>query len=127
MEIGDIVERKLMNGDILLLNRQPTLHRGSMIAQKVKILPGKTIRLNLAITTTFNADFDGDEMNLFLPNNVDSETELRHLSSVDNFILNPQSSKANIVLVQDTLLGVYRMTCSDQKKNVKARNNESNI
>lgn len=116
VEIGDIVERKLMDGDILLLNRQPTLHRGSMIAQKVKILPGKTIRLNLAITTTFNADFDGDEMNLFLPNNVDSETELRHLSSVDNFILNPQSSKANIVLVQDTLLGVYRMTCSDQKK-----------
>jgi DNA-directed RNA polymerase beta' subunit len=113
---GDIVERRIRDGDILLLNRQPTLHRGSMIAQKVKLLPGKTIRLNLAITTSFNADFDGDEMNLFCPNNVDSETELRYLSSVDNFILNAQSSKANIVLVQDTLLGVYRMTLPSQPK-----------
>lgn len=112
--IGDIVERRLRDGDILLLNRQPTLHRGSMIAQKVKLLPGKTIRLNLAITTSFNADFDGDEMNLFLPNNTDSEAELRYLSSVDNFILNAQSSQANIVLVQDTLVGVYKMTFPEQ-------------
>ena len=110
LQVGDIVERKIRDGDILLLNRQPTLHQGSMIAQKVRLLPGKTIRLNLAITTSFNADFDGDEMNLFCPNNIESETELRYLSSVDNFILNPQSSKANIVLVQDTLLGVYKMT-----------------
>ena len=114
LEIGDVVERKLINGDILLLNRQPTLHRGSMIAQKVKIIPGKTIRLNLAITSSFNADFDGDEMNLFCPNNIESEIELRFLSSVDNFILNPQSSNANIVLVQDTLLGIYKMTLPDQ-------------
>lgn len=110
LEIGDIVERHLKNNDILLLNRQPTLHRGSMIAQKVRIIPGKTIRLNLAITTSFNADFDGDEMNLFCCNNVEAEAELRMLSNVDNFILNPQSSKANIVIVQDTVLGIYKMT-----------------
>lgn len=114
IKIGDIVERKLKNGDILLLNRQPTLHRGSMIAQKVRIIPGKTIRLNLAITSSFNADFDGDEMNLFCPNNVEAESELRLLSSVDNFIINPQSSKANIVLVQDTVLGIYKMTLTEQ-------------
>lgn len=115
LKIGDLVERKLKDGDILLLNRQPTLHRGSMIAQKVRLLPGKTIRLNLAVTSSFNADFDGDEMNLFCPNNIETETELRFLSSVDNFIVNPQSSSANIVLVQDTLLGIYKMTLSDQK------------
>ena len=114
LKIGDIVERKLKDGDILLLNRQPTLHRGSMIAQKVRILPGKTIRLNLAVTSSFNADFDGDEMNLFCPNNIEAETELRLLSSVDNFILNPQSSSSNIVLVQDTLLGIYKMTLKNQ-------------
>jgi len=114
IKIGDIVERKLRNGDILLLNRQPTLHRGSMIAQKVRIIPGKTIRLNLAITSSFNADFDGDEMNLFCPNNVEAESELRSLSSVDNFIMNPQSSKANVVLVQDTVLGIYKMTLLEQ-------------
>ena len=112
VEVGDVVERQLIDGDILLLNRQPTLHRGSCIAMKVRILPGKTIRLNLAITNTFNADFDGDEMNLFCPNNVETEAELRLLSSVDNFFINPQSSNSNIVLVQDTILGIYKMTLS---------------
>tara|TARA_B100001248_G_C27398526_1_gene467746 strand:+ start:3990 stop:6692 length:2703 start_codon:yes stop_codon:yes gene_type:complete len=110
LKIGDIVERKLQDGDILLLNRQPTLHRGSMIAMRIKIRDAKTIRLNLAVTNSFNADFDGDEMNLFLPNNVESEAELRLLSSVDNFIVNPQSSKANIVIVQDSAVGIYKMT-----------------
>ena len=114
IKIGDIVERKLKNGDILLLNRQPTLHRGSMIAQKVRLIDGKTIRLNLAVTNSFNADFDGDEMNLFCPNDVEAEAELRFLSSVDNFIINPQSSNSNIVLVQDTLLGIYKMTLKKQ-------------
>ena len=60
LEYGDIVERQLKDGDIVLLNRQPTLHKGSMLAQKIKIIPGKTIRMNLAITKTFNADFDAD-------------------------------------------------------------------
>ena len=58
LEYGDVVERHLRNNDIVLLNRQPTLHKGSMLAQRIKIVPGKTIRMNLAITKTFNADFD---------------------------------------------------------------------
>ena len=107
---GDIIERKLRDGDILLLNRQPTLHKGSMIAQKVRILKGNTIRLNLAVTSSFNADFDGDEMNLHCPANPETEAELRELSSLENNIINPQSSKANIVIVQDSLLGAYKMT-----------------
>lgn len=112
IKVGDIAERQLVNGDVLLLNRQPTLHRGSMIAMQVKIYPGKTIRLNLAVCSSYNADFDGDEMNLFSANNVETEAELRYLSSVDNFILNPQSSRANIVFVQDTVLGIYKLTHS---------------
>ena len=56
VRIGDVVERQLRDGDIVLLNRQPTLHLGSMLAMRVKIRPGKTIRMNLAITSTFNAD-----------------------------------------------------------------------
>lgn len=110
--IGDSIERHLKNGDYLFLNRQPTLHSGSMIGQRIKLLPkeSKTIRLNLAITTTFNADFDGDEMNLHCPSSIDADNELRSLSSMENFILNPQHSQANIVLVQDTVLAMYRMT-----------------
>jgi DNA-directed RNA polymerase beta' subunit len=110
LQEGDIIERKLMDGDILLLNRQPTLHKGSMIAQKVKIRPGKTIRMNLAITKTFNADFDGDEMNLHCPASVETETELRELSSLKNHLVSNQSSKANIVIVQDSMTGSYLMT-----------------
>ena len=60
LQIGDIVERKLQDGDIVLLNRQPTLWQGSMMAQTVKIMDHKTFRINLAITSSFNADFDGD-------------------------------------------------------------------
>lgn len=107
---GDIIERKLQDGDILLLNRQPTLHRGSMIAQKIKIRPAKTIRLNLAITKSFNADFDGDEMNLHCPATPETEAELRLLSDLSQNIISNQSSKANIVIVQDSLLGAYLMT-----------------
>ena len=58
LEIGDQVERRLQNGDYVLLNRQPTLHKGSMLAHKIIRRPGKTIRLNLAVTGSFNADFD---------------------------------------------------------------------
>ena len=112
---GDVVERKLIDDDILLLNRQPTLHRGSMIAQKIKIRPGKTIRLNLAITKSFNADFDGDEMNLHCPATPETEAELRILSSLQQNIISNQSSKANIVIVQDSLLGAYLMTIKRTK------------
>ena len=114
LRIGDVVERKLRDGDILFLNRQPTLHRGSMIAQKVRIRPGKTIRLNLAVTSSFNADFDGDEMNLHCPASPETEAELRLLSSVQQNLISNQSSKANIVIVQDSLLGNFLMTKKTQ-------------
>ena len=117
LSIGDIVERKLKDGDVLLLNRQPTLHKGSMMAFDIKIKPAKTIRTNLAITKSFNADFDGDEMNLHAPSNVETETELRLLSSVENHIISNQSNKANIVIVQDGLLGSYVMSNYDEEIN----------
>lgn len=112
--IGDVVERQLKDGDVLLLNRQPTLHRGSMIAQEIRILPGKTIRMNLAICKTFNSDFDGDEMNLHCPASPETEAELRLLSMVDRHILNPQSSSFNLPIVQDSLVSAYLMTQEDE-------------
>jgi len=110
LEIGDTVERKIQDGDILLLNRQPTLHKGSMMAFNCKLRQGKTIRMNLAITKSFNADFDGDEMNLHGPNSVETEAELRLLSSVQNHIISNQSNKPNIVIVQDGLLSAYLLS-----------------
>ena len=64
LEEGDIIERQLQNGDLGVFNRQPTLWKGSMRAKRIKILPGKTFRFNLASTQAFNADFDGDEIDL---------------------------------------------------------------
>lgn len=110
LQIGDTVERKLQDGDIVLLNRQPTLHKGSMMAFNVKIRSGKTLRTNLAVTKSFNADYDGDEMNTFCPGSVEAATELEILSSVGNHIISNQSNKPNIVMVQDCVLGIYLMT-----------------
>jgi len=110
LEIGDIVDRCLRNGDYVILNRQPTLHAGSMIAQRVRVIPGKTLRFNLCITKSLNADFDGDEGNIHVPQQSNAIVEMQELSSVQNHILSQQSGNANTVLVQDNLLSLYLMT-----------------
>lgn len=75
-----VVHRHVVNGDILLLNRQPSLHRPSMMAHKVRILKGeKTIRLHYSNCKAYNADFDGDEMNAHLPQNEVARSEAYHI------------------------------------------------
>ena len=75
LQYGDVVERHLKNGDRVLLNRQPTLHKGSILAPKIRILPGRTLRLPISICQSFNADFDGDEMNIHVPQSEDTRSE----------------------------------------------------
>ena len=117
LNLGDVIERKLRDGDIVLLNRQPTLHKGSMLAKTIKIIGEdvKTIRMNLATTKTFNADFDGDEMNIHSPSNLEAEAELRFLSATNHNLISAQGSKPNIAIVQDALLGSYLMTKDDEQ------------
>ena len=115
LQYGDIVERFLQDGDVVLLNRQPTLHRGSMLAKQIIIRPFNTIRMNLATTKTFNADFDGDEMNIHVPASEETNAELRYIASTKYNIISPQSSKPNLAIVQDGLLGAFLLT----KNNVK--------
>jgi DNA-directed RNA polymerase beta' subunit len=110
LRLGWIVERKLQDGDYVLLNRQPTLHKASMMAMQVVVRTGKTLRMNLAITKPFNADFDGDEMNVHVPQSIESQAELVMLSAAQWHLISPQSSKPNMAIVQDSLLGAYRMT-----------------
>ena len=115
LAIGDIVERHLINGDILMLNRQPTLHIGSMLGMEVVVKPpAKTLRFNLAICKSFNSDFDGDEMNIHIPQTVEAQTELRMLSAAKHNIISPQSSIPNFCIVQDSLLGAYKMTLTNR-------------
>ena len=64
---GMIVERHINNGDIVLFNRQPSLHKMSIMGHRVRVLDYSTFRLNLSCTTPYNADFDGDEMNIHVP------------------------------------------------------------
>ncbi len=113
LEVGDIVERRLVDGDFVLLNRQPTLHKASMQAFKIIIHPGKSFRFNLACTKAFNADFDGDEMNIHVPQSLEAQAEIKFLSTVQNNFINCQSSKLNLVIVQDGILGLFLMTKRD--------------
>jgi DNA-directed RNA polymerase beta' subunit len=107
---GDIVNRHLMDGDIVLFNRQPTLHRMSMMGHRVKVLKGKTFRLNVSVTAPYNADFDGDEMNMHCPQSYEAATELDEIAAVPHQILRPRDGLPVIGIVQDTLVGSYRMT-----------------
>jgi len=110
LSLGWIVDRPVQNGDYVLLNRQPTLHKASMLGMKVVVKNYKTLRMNLAVTKPFNADFDGDEMNVHVPQSLESQTELKYLSAAQWNMISPQSSKPNMAIVQDSLVGAYIMT-----------------
>ncbi len=111
IEIGDIVHRHIMDGDAVLFNRQPTLHRMSMMCHIAKVMPiGDTFRMNVGDTKPYNADFDGDEMNLHMPQDVESEMELRNLAAVPWQIISPANNKSIVGIFQDSLLGSYRFT-----------------
>ena len=107
---GDIVNRHVMDGDIGLFNRQPSLHRLSMISMKIKVVPHKTFRLNVFDTTGFNADFDGDEMNMHLPQSIITSTELEEITLTTKQLISPASSKPIVHVVQDTMIGSFLMS-----------------
>ena len=108
--LGDTINRHLMDGDIILFNRQPTLHRMSMMGHRVKVLPFNTFRLNVSVTSPYNADFDGDEMNAHIPQSLEASTELAEIAAVPHQIVTPRHAKPVIGIVQDTLVGSWRMT-----------------
>lgn len=113
LNYGDRVERHLQDGDIVLFNRQPSLHKMSMMGHRVRIMPFSTFRLNLSVTTPYNADFDGDEMNLHVPQSLESRAEIKELCMVPQHIISPQANKPVMGIVQDTLCGVRKMTKRD--------------
>lgn len=110
---GDVVKRPLNNGDYVLLNRNPTLHKSGIMAFRVRILPGYTMRLNLSVTTPFNADFDGDEMTVHAVSSYAAKAELTEIMHVNKQILNPQGNRASMGLVQDALLAGFMLTGKD--------------
>ena len=116
LEIGDIVIRHIRNGDWVIFNRQPSLHKMSMMAHRVRILDGLTFRLNISATTPYNADFDGDEMNMHVPQSVIAENEIACLASVNHQIVSPALNMPIITFVQDSVLGGHLMTMENAIK-----------
>ena len=110
LEDGDVIDRHLMDGDWGQFNRQPSLHRMSMMAHKVKVMPGKTFRLNVYCTAPYNADFDGDEMNTHIPQNIQTAYELEKLTAVPTQIISPAKSEPIIQVNFDTMVAAYLIT-----------------
>ncbi|MFW9781423.1 MAG: DNA-directed RNA polymerase subunit A' [Candidatus Heimdallarchaeota archaeon] len=116
---GYTVERHLNNGDLVLFNRQPSLHRMSIMAHEVKIMDGKTFRLNLTVCPPYNADFDGDEMNLHVPQSEEARTEAELLLKVQEHILSPRFGGPILGGIQDFISSVFQFTSKDSLYNKK--------
>ncbi|XP_019764459.1 DNA-directed RNA polymerase II subunit RPB1 [Dendroctonus ponderosae] len=113
LQCGYKVERHIRDGDLVIFNRQPTLHKMSMMAHRVKVLPWSTFRMNLSCTSPYNADFDGDEMNLHVAQSMETRAELENLHITPRQIITPQCNKPVMGIVQDTLCAVRKMTKRD--------------
>jgi len=109
-EKGDIIERELMNGDYVLANRNPTIHKQGMMGLKVRIVNENIFRLNLALTPPLNADFDGDDLNIFVPQTIHSHAELATIVSAEGSYGDSQSSKLMVGLVFDAVTGCFNLT-----------------
>ena len=113
LQIGWVVQRPLCDGDPVIFNRQPSLHKAGMMQHRAKIVDQQTFRMNLSVTPCYNADFDGDEMNLHLPVSAAAAFESQTLMSVPAQVLSAASNRPCIASVQDALVGAYLMTRDD--------------
>ena len=110
LEIGYLVERHLADGDIVMFNRQPSLHQMSIMAHYVKVLPGKTFRLHPSVCPPYNADFDGDEMNLHVPQSEEARAEAILLMRVQDQLISPRYGGPIIGALRDFVTGAYLLT-----------------
>ena len=112
LKVGYKVERAMLDGDYVCMNRHPSLHRVSMMGHRARILPAGHLafQLNPACCPPYNADFDGDEMNLHLPTTYEAEAELAELMSVGHHVISPQNSRMSIGSVQDCTLGLFLLS-----------------
>ena len=113
LEFGYKVERHIQDGDIVVFNRQPSLHKMSMMGHRVRVMPYSTFRLNLTVTSPYNADFDGDEMNMHVPQSLAAKAEVTELMMVPRNFISPQGNKPVMGIVQDSLLASGLFTQRD--------------
>lgn len=113
LTIGDVVERHLEDGDIVLFNRQPSLHKLSIMSHVVKVRPWKTFRLNECVCNPYNADFDGDEMNLHVPQTEEARTEAIELMGVKHNLSTPKNGQPIIAATQDFITAAFLLSGKD--------------
>jgi len=117
VEPGWEVSRHLIDGDIVIFNRQPSLHRMSIMAHEVVVMPYKTFRLNTTVCPPYNADFDGDEMNMHALQNEEARAEARVLMRVQEQMLSPKMGENIIGAIQDHISGTYLLTHTNPQFN----------
>ncbi|MEK6895008.1 MAG: DNA-directed RNA polymerase subunit A' [Nanoarchaeota archaeon] len=113
---GYKVERHLQDGDIVLFNRHPSLHKGSLMAHYVKVLPSRTFRLHPAVTFPYNADFDGDEMNIHSPQTEEARAEAKILLDVKKNLISPKNNSNLIGTKADAITGNYLLGLNELDK-----------
>jgi len=113
LKMGDTVERHLRDGDVLLFNRQPSLHKMSIMAHRARVMPWRTLRFNECVCTPYNADFDGDEMNIHCPQTEEARAEAVELMSVHNNLCTPKNGEILVAATQDFLTASYLLTSRD--------------
>ena len=114
LRIGDTVERHLIDGDVVLFNRQPSLHKLSIMAHRVRVRPSRTFRLNECVCTPYNADFDGDEMNVHVPQTEEARAEALELMGVKHNLATPRNGEPIIAAIQDFITGAYLLSSKDK-------------
>ena len=113
LRVGDTVDRHVRDGDIVLFNRQPSLHRMSIMAHEVRVLEGHTLRFNECCCAPYNADFDGDEMNVHVPQTLEACAEARLLMAVPKNLVTPRNGEPLVAATQDFITGSFLLTSRD--------------
>ncbi|CAL1403267.1 unnamed protein product [Linum trigynum] len=113
LKFGCVVHRHLEDGDVVLFNRQPSLHRMSIMSHRARIMPWRTLRFNESVCNPYNADFDGDEMNMHVPQTEEARTEALTLMGVQNNLCTPKNGEILVASTQDFLTTSFLITRRD--------------
>ncbi|KAG6885787.1 hypothetical protein C0993_009892 [Termitomyces sp. T159_Od127] len=114
LAVGDVVERHVIDGDVVLFNRQPSLHKLSIMCHRAKVRPWRSFRLNECVCGPYNADFDGDEMNLHVPQTEEARTEALELMSVKHNLVTPRNGEPVIAAIQDFITASFLISRKDR-------------
>jgi len=112
LQVGYVVERHLQDKDIVLFNRHPSLHRASLMSHFVRVLEGRTFRMHPGVTFPYNADFDGDEMNVHVPQTEEARAESKILLNVNKHLISPKNNTNLLGCITDAITGNYLLSLS---------------